>query len=57
MTKAFVLVIAVCPHGDHMVGILPREWGRCTLCMNESEDRGKNIWKALGDGIFMLSGI
>lgn len=36
------LVIAKCPHeahSDHLVGILPRESRRCTLCMNKSNDR------------------
>ena len=37
--KSFcVVVIAICPHGDHMVGLLPREWRWCTLCVNESDE-------------------
>lgn len=35
MTKASVLVIAMCPHDDHVVRILPMEWRWCALCKNE----------------------
>ena len=48
--KAFVLVIDICPQGDHMVGIVPREWIWCTLCVKESDERGNNICKALRNG-------
>ena len=56
MTKASVLVIAITlsqSHGDHMVGILPREGRWCILCVDESYDRGTNICKALRDGPFV----
>ena len=36
---AFVLVIALCLRGDHMVGILPRGWRWYTLRVNAFDDR------------------
>ena len=57
MMKSFLLVIAICPHNDHMVGILPGEWRWCTLCMNESDDQVNNICKVLRDSFFVLSAI
>ena len=47
--------MAICPQGNHTVGILPREWRWCTLCewMNHTTDRGNdNICKALRDAVF-----
>ena len=52
MMKAFVLVFAICIHGDHMVGIPPRGVELVhILCDEESDDRGNNICKPHRDGI------
>ena len=48
--KAFVIVIAICHHGDHKVGILVWEWRWCTMCTREPDDWGNNdIFKPLRD--------
>lgn len=51
MTKKVLLVIAICPNGDNIVGILPGEWRRCTVCVNESDNKSNNMCKTLWGGI------
>lgn len=52
--KAFVLVIAIFNHGDHMVGILPREWRWCILSITFDQDIEMNHeWKDLPQALLM----